>query len=161
MALPTIISLNWRLVMQNFAQLAGETDNLKRKVIKNTYILRPGFVKAKTWLVKHKRKESNLVLRFIKQDPILYCLAICSLFSLDPTSLPSLLWSPFYDTPHLRPPLRSGLFLQGLGWRGERGHTLTLIGWLTGWWSGPAVPRAPTPDTAPPPPPAFRWTHRR
>ena len=54
MALPTIISLNWRLVMQNFAQLAGETDNLKRKVIKNTYILRSGCVKAKTWFMKHK-----------------------------------------------------------------------------------------------------------
>ena len=61
MALPTIITLNWRLVMQNFAQLAGETDNLKRKVIKNTYILRSGCVKAKTWFVKHKSKVSNLV----------------------------------------------------------------------------------------------------
>ena len=62
MALPTIITLNWRLDMQNFAQLAGEIDNLKRKVIKNsnTYILRSGCVKAKTWFVKHKSKESNL-----------------------------------------------------------------------------------------------------
>ena len=62
MALPTIISYNPQLEIGDAEFCtAGETDNLKRKVIKNTYILRSGCVKAKTWFVKHKSKESNLV----------------------------------------------------------------------------------------------------
>ena len=100
------------------------------------------------FLSTHNPKHMFMFLKFC----FLLCLRIAYRLGEDGPALP-LLWNLVLS------PCEADCFCKDRGWRGGGGHTLTLIGWLTGWWSGPAVPRAPTPQ--PPPPPAFRRTHRR